>query len=164
MFGLRFLLPLALVLAIQCQNANAIPFSGLTKYAEVAKEKTNYRLPEEVIPKSYKIRLTPKLNGDFTFEGESTITVITSKPIKNITLHSRDLTIHEAKTKVLVNGKDDIFKLHKYDGVKDFLILDLTSEIKENTRLEINLSYTGKLNDDFRGFYRSSYVEGGKKK
>lgn len=166
MSGLRFfLLPLAYFLFSIQEKSEAVPFSGLDLIREGNEEPTkiNYRLPGEVVPESYKIKLTPKLRDDFTFEGESTIIVTAKRNTNSITLHSKNIKIHENETIVTVSGiKKNV--VHKYEIVQDFLILELESAIQNNTEVNIFLKYTGKLNDDLRGFYRSSYVENGEKK
>ena len=155
MFSLQVLFSLALLSLIQGKTF-AIPFSVKTE--DVPQEsKIDYRLPRHIIPVKYDITLTPKLHDDFKYRGVSIIDVKVVEDAKNITLHSSDLVIDEVKTKVSGNSRD-IKLAHKYDKERDFLILDFEGDIHKGENLTITIFYTGKLNDEYRGFYRSSYI------
>lgn len=60
---------------------------------------TDVRLPRDVIPESYRIRIIPYLwlenNGNSTFEGRVDVVVNVKAPIDNITLHAVDMNMTE---------------------------------------------------------------------
>lgn len=162
----RFLLPLALFLTV---SHAAIPFSprtGAEVKDEAAEEpKIEYRLPGDVIPISYDITLTPVLEDDFKYTGKSIIVVTAKKTTKEIVLHSKGLKI-TAKS-VIIDEKDPANKIVdlKLEEKTDFLRITLENNIVENQKLSIELEYSGKLDDNLRGFYRSSYInEAGQKR
>ena len=104
--------------------------------------KKSVRLPSHVKPERYKIMLWPDLEN-FTFYGEETIYLILEKPTKEITLHSVDLEI-ESK---------DASKI-SYDKKSETVKLSFAKIIPAGNH-QINLKFTGILNDKMRGFYRS---------
>lgn len=57
---------------------------------------TDVRLPTDVIPESYNLRIVPFLwTGNSTFDGQVDIIVNVTIPVDNITLHAVDLNITE---------------------------------------------------------------------
>lgn len=133
-----------------------------------AQDATNYRLPKDILPSNYKIKLEPYLeesDGEqrFTFDGEARITFTTQmSELSQIVLHSKSLnyssiTLNEradeaAAIEVMSDNLDD---------ETDMLTLELAQALKANTNYTLNFSYVGQLSVEMRGFYRSSYVDGG---
>src|SRR5258708_39639513 len=52
----------------------------------------DYRLPKNVIPKRYEIRLTPDLKA-FTFQGEVAIAIVVNEPTDDVVLNALELEI-----------------------------------------------------------------------
>ena len=49
-----------------------------------------------------------------------------------------------------------------HDAELEFLIIELrSSRLNKGTNYQLTIKFTGVLNDQLRGFYRSSYVEDG---
>ncbi|KMQ91241.1 aminopeptidase n [Lasius niger] len=166
MLTMRYLLPLMLVLAT-CWAGNPIFDSVAPELIQEVPD--DYRLPKNVVPKNYVIELTPYINtGDeknFTFDGKSEIylqvkennTTTITFHAKNITLHSVNLTYEKPEPQI----KEDTFLNFKEDKYKDFITVSLSNPIDTGTKnVKLSLSYTGVLNDELRGFYRSSYKKG----
>lgn len=105
--------------------------------------KNNVRLPGHVKPERYKIMLRPDLEN-FTFYGEETIFLSIDKPVKEITLHSVDLEIECDAAKII------------YDKKSETVTLIYPKQLSKGKH-QINLKFTGILNDKMRGFYRSKY-------
>ena len=54
------------------------------------------RLSPHIKPERYELVMKPDLEG-FTFEGEEVIFLNIAKPVKAVTLHSKELEIYEVK-------------------------------------------------------------------
>merc|ERR1712013_314198 len=52
---------------------------------------------------------------------------------------------------------------HSYDEERQFYIIHL-AEAPDSSKLQLSIFFTGVLNDELAGFYRSSYTENGEKK
>ncbi|XP_011865488.1 PREDICTED: uncharacterized protein LOC105560735 [Vollenhovia emeryi] len=121
----------------------------------------NYRLPSDVIPIEYNIKLVPTFESEkdnFTFEGNSEITLEIKKLTHTITFHAKDLTFFEngILLKYGSEGKPLTPKLTT-DLQKDFVILTFDEELVTTKNAKLSLHYKGKLNEELRGFYKSSY-------
>lgn len=159
---MRFLLPLMLVLAI-CWAS--IPLSDDVPPQPMEEVLENYRLPNDVVPTEYNIKLTPTLEStdkkNFTFDGTSEITLNVSKLTKTITFHAKELDIKENVELKYKEEKSNQIKILKpkivKDFQKDFVTLVFDTDIPKIENAKLSLHYSGKLNDKYRGFYKSSY-------
>lgn len=111
-------------------------------------------LPTNVIPKHYDVTLEPDLKN-FTFNGKVLIDFDVQEEAKSISLHTHEITIHSANIKsgdaVTVSSS-----AITYDESKQVSKIELQSSLpKGKTQLEIK--FTGQLNDQMAGFYRSTY-------
>jgi puromycin-sensitive aminopeptidase len=114
-----------------------------------------YRLPRHVIPHRYDLRLEPDLVSA-TFAGQATITLEVREMTRAILLNAVDLTISAA----MVRGQA---------GQR----LDAAIELEPSTQRcrllvrqplmpgewHLMLNFEGALNDQLRGFYRSTYQD-----
>jgi puromycin-sensitive aminopeptidase len=114
-----------------------------------------YRLPRHVIPTRYDLRLEPDLTtGRFT--GQAAILITVKKTTQTILLNAVDLVLRS----VMVEG------LHRAP-------LNATIELEQQTqrarlsfqeaidpgKWTLTISFEGTLNDQLRGFYRSTYKD-----
>lgn len=90
--------------------------------------------------------------------------IVALKETKELIFHGVELTIHE----VSFYGKEDGEAVEIVNRVEDaprhFHILTLGNSLVVGKHYVLNITYTGILNDDLHGFYRSSYEDKGKKK
>ena len=102
---------------------------------------------------------------NFTIKGEVDIVVNIIEPTTNITLHVYDMTIHEDRVKITFGGNTDIPVVgHGYDELRQFYVVHFEEELVRTTA-RLHIEWTGNLNDELAGFYRSSYTaEDGSKK
>lgn len=129
---------------------------------------TDYRLPTNVKPIHYKIKLNPLINDtDPTiFTGEVKIRVKIIEETDSITLHYNDLSINTINV-IRVNNETDIPVYHEYDNVTHFCVIrinkdgneDVEETFKTNEEYVITITYSGYHRDDMYGFYRSSYKD-----
>jgi len=160
MLTMRFLLPLVFVL-VACWASDPI-FNDVSP--QLIEKVEGYRLPlENVKPIEYKIELEPIFesnNKSFIFNGKSNITLHIKKITNTITFHAKELEfIDELNEIKLTYNNSKTIKLESLskDTTKDFVTLTFKESIPETKNAILFLKYTGKLNDQLRGFYRSSY-------
>ena len=114
-----------------------------------------YRLPRHVIPTRYDLRLEPDLKAA-TFTGHVSITLSVKQETRTILLNATDLHIS-------TNG------IEGQDGKKIAAEVELEPAL-QRARIScyqplamgewrLNLSFQGTLNNQLRGFYRSTYKD-----
>lgn len=160
MLTMRFLLPLMLILTT-CWAS--YPSSDDVPPQLIEEVLDDYRLPLDVIPFEYDIKLYPIFESNqnnFTFKGESVITLNIMKETDTIIFHAKEINITKNSIKLTYKTEKEItvnvFEL-KEDINKDFVTLIFKNRIPKTPNAKLSLNYTGKLNDKLRGFYRSSY-------
>lgn len=108
----------------------------------------NYRLPKTVIPINYILHLQPNLEK-FTFNGTVTITLQINSSTNTIILNSKKLTIES-----IFFEKESV----KFDNNNDDeIIIITTNTIKDPGLYDLTINFSGILNDQMEGFYRSKY-------
>jgi puromycin-sensitive aminopeptidase len=114
-----------------------------------------YRLPRLVIPTRYDLRLEPDLTTA-TFTGRATVTLTVKQATQTILLNAVDLTI----TSAVVEGSTDQ-RLNATIELEDSMQrarLSFPESIPPG-EWRLHISFQGKLNDQLRGFYRSTYKD-----
>ncbi|XP_014472136.1 PREDICTED: aminopeptidase N-like [Dinoponera quadriceps] len=120
--------------------------------------KVNYRLPDNVTPVHYNIKLIPHIVEDnFTFNGEINVDIVICRVTRDIRLHALQLTIDEDATS-LVDSEGVVYTPREHDlrNVTQMLVLDFDDELPPG-HYTLNIKFVGILNDDLEGFFRTSY-------
>lgn len=112
------------------------------------------RLPKDVIPTNYKLRLQPDLAA-FTFAGSEEIEVEVKKAVSTVHLNCVDIAIQKAAYQP-ENGSSEQKGKVSYDKDEELAILSFPSELQAG-KGTLRLEFTGELNDKMKGFYRSKY-------
>lgn len=119
-------------------------------------------LPKAVVPKHYNVQLEPNFT-DFTFNGEVTIDLYFTEDTNEIVLNTTEIKIHEAHLARKDVGPEsaETFKAPevKYNEDLQTATFGLHRPIKEGTTASLAIKFTGTLNDNMAGFYRSSYKD-----
>jgi aminopeptidase N len=108
------------------------------------------RLPDTVVPESYDLAFTPDLTKA-TFTGSETIQVKLRKPTSTVTLNAAELEFQEAS--ISAGGTTQPAKF-TFDPEKEQATLTVPKDIPAGPA-EIQIRFTGILNDKLRGFYLS---------
>ncbi len=114
-----------------------------------------YRLPRHVVPTRYELRLEPDLTTA-TFIGQVTITLTVHQTTQTIILNAVDLVIDSAR----LEGQNG----HRIEATTELdysfqrATLSLGRPISQGA-WKLYLSFHGELNDQLRGFYRSTYKD-----
>jgi puromycin-sensitive aminopeptidase len=115
---------------------------------------TDFRLPTNVRPERYSLTLTPDLDA-FTFEGEESITLAVEAPTSTIVLNASELSVHEASV-TLADGTA-VDASVALDEEQERATVTLGREIPAGSST-LSMKFSGVLNDQLRGFYRSTYT------
>ena len=109
-----------------------------------------FRLPDQVRPTRYDVRLRPSL-ADAAFSGEVSIELTLDVPTTSIVLNAIELEIDV----VQVDGIDTEWSL---DESTERMTVTLDRELTAATATMF-IRFRGILNDKLRGFYRSTYLD-----
>jgi len=113
------------------------------------------RLPVNVIPSVYDLKLQPNLTT-FTFEGEESISVQVKEETKTVTLNSADIKIH--KVKYVSEGQEFIEGVEiSYCTENEEVVFTFPEPLKVGDG-KLVVVFSGELNDQMKGFYRSKYT------
>lgn len=114
-----------------------------------------YRLPRHVMPTRYDLRLEPDLTGA-TFTGRVTITIMVKQMTQTILLNAVDLALQSA---VVERPNRQPFKASIELEQKTQRAKLSFEEAIDPGEWKLTISFEGTLNDQLRGFYRSTYKD-----
>ncbi|KAK3941581.1 peptidase family M1-domain-containing protein [Diplogelasinospora grovesii] len=114
-------------------------------------------LPANVIPRHYHVTLEPDLKKH-TFDGTVVIDLDVAEDSKSISLHTRELEIHNAK---ITSGGQTISSSPtvSYDETAEVTKFDFGNAVTKGSKAQLEIKFTGILNDKMAGFYRSTYTK-----
>src|SRR5438477_6659409 len=113
------------------------------------------KLPKEVVPTEYAIRIVPNLDN-FTFAGSETVKLNVRGPVHQLVLNGLELKIEAAS----VDGKELPVSAIKADNEMELLTLPLPSELAAGDHT-LTLRFTGKINQQGQGLFYIGYQEQG---
>src|SRR5579864_738048 len=106
------------------------------------------RVPEDVVPEHYQVLLNPNV-AKASYTGSEMIDVRVLKPANSITLNAYDITFKSAT--ISAGGETQPAKV-SLDDKNQMATLNVEKLIPAGAA-KIELTFTGILNDDLRGFY-----------
>lgn len=114
-----------------------------------------YRLPRQVVPTRYDLRLEPDLTNA-TFAGQETITLTVSQPTADIVLNAIELEILSAQ----IEGDAGQARQARVLLDESLQRCHLTFAKPLSPGIwKLTVTFRGTLNDKLRGFYRSTYKD-----
>ena len=121
----------------------------------------SYRLPTSVAPSRYEIRLEPDLDTA-TFAGHVTVSVSVREPVQEMVLNAVELAVLSAALVPAdgTPGGPEIPGTASLDPATDRAHLYFPRTILPG-EWRLRLAFTGVLNDQLHGFYRSTYKDVG---
>ncbi len=109
-----------------------------------------------VVPQGYSLHLEPSFKS-FTYTGKESISVIVRKATNKITLNSTDLKITSASVE---SGSSRLPAHVSYNRAAETVTFTTSKKVKGPARLVLHFS--GKVNDNPKGFYKGKYMYNGK--
>ncbi|KAI9676269.1 MAG: Aminopeptidase 2 mitochondrial [Trizodia sp. TS-e1964] len=121
-------------------------------------------LPANVKPTNYDLTLEPNFE-DYTYKGTVVISLDVVEKSQSISLNTKDLGLQSVK---VLSGSKTITSAPKVEYHEDSqtTTISFDGHIDAGSQAQLEISFTGKLNDNMAGFYRSSYedpVDGSKR-
>ena len=116
----------------------------------------DFRLPRSVVPSHYEITVEPDLDA-FTFIGSEIVDVDVFDPVVEVVLNALDIVISNGELVHPATGRRIGFSVF-YDAAAERATLRLT-ETAEPGQWQLHLEFSGELNDELHGFYRSTYTD-----
>jgi len=128
----------------------------------------NIRLPRDVLPHHYDVRLLPILEtGNFSILGRVSVDIECKEVTDRIVLHSVDIVV-DPKSVQLIHKVNQAHALSvsgiDYDTKLEFLIVRLDHKLTKGSNYTLSMDFVGNLTDRLKGFYRSNYKEDGETK
>ncbi|HEU5462984.1 MAG TPA: M1 family metallopeptidase [Candidatus Binatia bacterium] len=118
-------------------------------------EPKNYRLPTSVAPERYELRLAPDL-ASWTFTGTEVIAVAVHEPVQEIVLNAAELELQSVFLRS-ADGRSTPGQA-RLESDTEQAILSFGGNVAPG-RYQLELHFSGVLNDKLHGFYRSTYKD-----
>ncbi len=115
-----------------------------------------HRLPSSVVPSHYRIRLEPDLE-QATFIGTVEIEVEVEHATDTIQMNAADLVIQSARVLDSIGSNTEAASI-AHDAEMERLTLSFDSQLSSGPHT-IVAEFTGVLNDQLHGFYRSTFTD-----
>jgi puromycin-sensitive aminopeptidase len=116
---------------------------------------TEHRLPRSAIPRRYQLTLEPNIPAA-TFAGSASITVDVQERLDSLTLNAIELTIDRAA--LTDSAGNSHTSTVAYDEPNERITVAPAGPI-EPGEWTLQLDFQGTLNDQLRGFYRSTFSD-----
>ncbi|XP_066305336.1 puromycin-sensitive aminopeptidase-like [Branchiostoma lanceolatum] len=141
-----------------CLSGNAFIFTPPARCltSRMGQKKPFERLPQDVNPTNYALRLQPDLEK-FTFTGKEVISVQVQKATDKVVMNSVDITIATATFRAENSTKDMATSDIQFNKENETVTLSFPSALPTGAG-ELTLEFEGELNDKMKGFYRSKYT------
>jgi len=114
-----------------------------------------FRLPGTVAPKQYRITLEPNLSN-FTFIGSAEIDITVRKKTDTVMLNVCEIGIISAS--VICGDNKVPVRSMRHDVEKMEITLHLGTSLNAGDEATLSFHFSGILNDQLDGFYRSRYT------
>ena len=131
-----------------------MPPDAPTEAATEAPTEADHRLPRTVVPNHYRIDIEPDLDAA-TFHGTVDIDVEVVDRTDRVVLNAVDLAIGSAS--IEANGRT-LPATVEVDDERERIALRLAASLEPGPA-RVSVDFTGILNDQLRGFYRSTYTD-----
>ena len=115
----------------------------------------DYRLPRSVWPRHYQLELTPDLTAS-RFDGEEIVTLEVVEPVRTLVCNAAELAIQTARLETpdgaVLDGRVEL------DEPAQRATIEFDVLLSPGSGYRLHLGFTGILNDQLHGFYRSTFT------
>jgi aminopeptidase N len=133
----------------------AIMSSALASEKPFSFKDTPGKLPKDVLPTDYSVRIIPDIDK-LTFTGTETVKLNVGRPVRELVLNALELKIEAAS----IDGKELPASAIKTDNKNELLTLALPSELVTGEHT-LTLRFGGKINQQGQGLFYMHYQEQG---
>ena len=133
----------------------AIMSSALASEKPFSFKDTPGKLPKDVLPTDYSVRIIPDIDR-LTFAGTETMKLNVGRPVRELVLNALELKIEAAS----IDGKELPASAIKTDTKNELLTLALPSELVTGEHT-LALRFGGKINQQGQGLFYMHYQEQG---
>ena len=144
MFSLRLLCSVTFLLLCPIPLSAEKPFDF---------DSTPGKLPKQVVPEEYSIRVQPDLQK-LIFTGSETVKFTVRKAVTRLVLNAADLKISD----ISVDGRSIPQSAVKLDPKEETLSIPLSGELAEGAHT-LDLNFSGTINQRGQGLYYAQYQE-----
>ncbi|NLA36925.1 MAG: M1 family metallopeptidase [Actinobacteria bacterium] len=127
-------------------------------------ESTGHRLPRTVAPSAYRLHIDTDLSRS-AFSGAVDIDLVVAQETSTVVCNAAHLEVGSLTMSRAVDGAhgpheavDATFRL---DEDREFLIVDLATPLAAGSSAVFHIEFSGVLNDQLVGYYRSAYTVDG---
>lgn len=145
------------LLALTCLISTAPMTIAAADNPKNQEQKRNYRLPDNAVPKYYDLTFAPDLEK-FTFTGTERVDLAIKKASSEIVMNSLELQIKKASISSKSPGSKRIELSPRFDKTTEKVFLTAKTAIPAG-EYQLEIEFTGSLNDQMRGFYRARYKD-----
>lgn len=126
----------------------------------------SYRLKKSVVPEKYFLTISPILETGFddilgtqwSAPGSVVISVEAVKPGKSITLHSKNITIHNVTVFKDGGDREEMpVRNVSHHQRHSFMTIHLAKNLVSGVKYEIRINFTAFVSEELNGLFRSNY-------
>ena len=122
------------------------------------KRTESHRLPTNVLPVNYELKLQPFIGPrEFYFSGSVSILVTCKQATDVIQLNAVELDINNQQ--VTVRNKNESIKWSSVEMKDEFLTIKLAKNLVRNEKYTVFIPFRGNLTKSLTGFYLSTYAD-----
>jgi puromycin-sensitive aminopeptidase len=118
-------------------------------------ETAEYRLPRDARPRRYELELTPDL-ASFSFDGVEVVGLDVVRPVQELVCNAVELDIFEARLETPAGT--ELTGRVALDEEAQRATIAFDEQLQPGSGYRLHLRFTGLLNDQLHGFYRSTLV------
>jgi aminopeptidase N len=114
-------------------------------------------LPNHLVPSHYALEISPDFDK-LTFATTEEIHVTVQEETDRLTLHAREITIHSVSFKSNVSNQEVKLSELSYNFKANTVSFGFDGKLSLGEGV-VTIKYTGILNGDMAGFYKSTYAD-----
>jgi hypothetical protein len=137
--------------------------SPLENLQQNTRNLNEYRLPTNTVPVSYDLWLNINLQ-QFVFAGEVVITVFVQQRSNYIELNCKDLEINQQAIQLMQNQGEILLTSFQQNATTEKCRFEFNRELVEFINAELTISFEGRIRNDLKGLYSTSYAVGSEKR
>ncbi|XP_066907179.1 aminopeptidase N [Halyomorpha halys] len=118
----------------------------------------SFRLPTNLAPTHYQLKLLPTFEDGFKTSGEVKISLLCNEPTNRVIFNQNGINIISVKLSTDSGGTINILE-QKVVEDKQMYELELKSQLEKGHKYYLDMNFSYPLNDQLEGFYKSSYKD-----